>query len=262
MRIGSLELKDDLSPAGWIVDRIHDFAVDVGSVVPESFEAYARLFHPAIRIEDGKEVTVRWSEIADANGRTVHAEMQWGGISGVCEHTGETSPGLWDLEPEVGSLPLGQVNRLMDLLIQHTSTPNQVWFGVWEGFGGLKIRPGGTVMLSSGGPGSRRRQKRPPSPAPTFQLPNRSYYLLSGPLEAIRESMCEGPGWQSANLLWPQDRSWCVATEVDFAWTYVGGDETLIKALVEDQFLEAIRTQIHYGITYESDCINPSSDRP
>jgi hypothetical protein len=70
VRIGSLELRDDLSPADWIVDRIHDFGVDVGSVIPEGFDAYARLFHPAIRIEDDVETVVRWSEVAEANGRT------------------------------------------------------------------------------------------------------------------------------------------------------------------------------------------------
>lgn len=55
VRIGSLELRDDLSPADWIIDRIHDFGVNVGSVIPEGFDAYARIFHPAIRIEDDEE---------------------------------------------------------------------------------------------------------------------------------------------------------------------------------------------------------------
>jgi hypothetical protein len=36
VRIGSLDLQNDLSPAGWGIDRIHNFAVDVGSVIPEA----------------------------------------------------------------------------------------------------------------------------------------------------------------------------------------------------------------------------------
>ena len=47
VRVGMLELQNDLVPAGWAVDRIHDFGVDVGSVIPEGFGAYVRLFHPA-----------------------------------------------------------------------------------------------------------------------------------------------------------------------------------------------------------------------
>ena len=46
--------------------------------------------------------------------------------------------------------------------------------------------------------------------------------------------MCEGPLWQSANLWWPEDRAWCVTTDIDFAWTYVGGDRSLIEELIGD----------------------------
>jgi hypothetical protein len=203
--------------------RHHRLAVDVGSVIPEGFGAYARLFHPAIRIEEGEEVAVRWSEIAAANGRTVHPEMQWPHISGVWEHSGENSPGLWDLEPDVGSLPRRYTDRLRDLLAQYTSTSDQVWFCVWDGFGALKIRPGGGFILTSGRLRRIRRRDRRPPPAPTLQLPDRAYYLFSGPIRGIGESMCEH--WQSTNLLWPEDRAWCVATEIDFAWTYIGGGE-------------------------------------
>jgi hypothetical protein len=89
VRVGSLELSYDLSPADWIVDCIHNFAVDVSSIIPESFEANARLFHPVIRIEHGEQVAVRWTEIAATRGRTTHPEMQWANISGVWEHLGE-----------------------------------------------------------------------------------------------------------------------------------------------------------------------------
>jgi hypothetical protein len=261
VRIGSLVLQNDLSPAGWIIDQIHGFATDVGSVIPQGFEAYARLFHPAIRIVNGEEVTVRWSEIAAAGGRTVHPEMQWPHVSGMWEGSGENSPGLWDLEPDVGSLPRRYTDRLRDLLAQYTSTSDRVWFCVWDGFGDLKIRPGGSALLTSGPPGRKRRPVQQ-SPAPTLQLPNRAYYLLSGPIGGIGESMGEEPHWQSANLIWPEDRAWCVATEIDFAWTYIGGGTALIQALINDPALEAMPTQIHHGITYEADRINPPPARP
>ena len=39
----------DVSPGRWIKDRLHPFAQDTGSVIPEGFEAYARVFHPACK---------------------------------------------------------------------------------------------------------------------------------------------------------------------------------------------------------------------
>lgn len=260
VRVGSLELREDVSPADWIVDRIHDFAVDVGSIIPEGFEAYTRLFHPAIRIEHGEQVPVRWTEIAAAGGRTAHPEMQWANISGVWEHSGANTPGLWDLEPEVGSLPRLYAHRLKEVLTQYTSTPDQVWFAVWDGFGGLKVRPGGTAVLSFGPERIQAAVHRPP-PAPTFQLPNRAYYLLSGPIGAIGESMCEEPVWQSANLWWPEDRAWCIATEIDFAWTYLAGDSALVETLTSDPGLEALPAQIGHAVTYAADRINPPPAR-
>jgi len=40
----------------------------------------------------------------------------------------------------------------------------------------------------------------------------------------------------------PADRAWCVATEIDFAWTYVGGSRELIDAILADARLEAVET--------------------
>jgi hypothetical protein len=69
--------------------------------------------------------------------------------------------------------------------------------------------------------------------------------------------MEEPPAWQSANLWWPDDRASCVATEIDFAWTYVGGSDELIDELVHHPDLEGIRTQMDHAITYQADQLNP-----
>lgn len=262
VHVGSFELHEDLGPSEWIAERIHDFGSDVGSVIPEGFESYVRLLHPAFRYEGGDEVLVSWAEIAASNGRIVHPEMQWPHISGVWEHSGETSPGLWDREPDVGTLPRAYAAILGHLLAAHSVTP-EVWFCVWAGWGGLKFHPVGRAILTSGPRRRRRRRAQVPPPAPRMQLPARAYYLLSGPIEAVNESLEEPPFWQSANLWWPEDRQWCVATEIDFAWTYVGGSESLIQALIQHPKLEGIPTRIDHAITYEADRLNPPpSGRP
>ena len=45
--------------------------------------------------------------------------------------------------------------------------------------------------------------------------------MLSGPIEAVAESMFS-LGWQTPNLWWSDERSWCVATEIDLNTTYIG----------------------------------------
>lgn len=46
--------------------------------------------------------------------------------------------------------------------------------------------------------------------------------------------------YRSANLWWPDDRSWCVSTEIDFNWTYVGGSQKCIAQVLNDPLLEAL----------------------
>ena len=159
------------------MERIHPFAEDVGSVIPEGFAAYARLFHPAHR----GDAPVRWSEVAAANGRVSHPEMQWPHISGVSVHSGASTPGLWDCEPEVGSLPLDMAELLVEALGPHTTTPELVWFAVWDGFGGLAPLPEDRVVLTSKPRfGFRRHRRRMGPQAPAFALPGRTYQLFSG----------------------------------------------------------------------------------
>ena len=45
---------------------------------------------------------------------------------------------------------------------------------------------------------------------------------------------------QTPNLWWPQDRAWCVATEIDLAWTYVGGPAGMIERLLGEARIEAV----------------------
>jgi hypothetical protein len=60
VQIGVLELQDDVSSARWVVDLIHPLGQDVGSLVPEGFEAYARIFHPAYNLAPGEKRSVGW----------------------------------------------------------------------------------------------------------------------------------------------------------------------------------------------------------
>jgi hypothetical protein len=80
--------------------------------------------------------------------------------------------------------------------------------------------------------------------------------LLRGQLKdvvALHEFLGGDFPGQSPNLWWPADHSWCVATEIDFAWTYVGGTEALIADVVADADLEALTAAITDQFGYDSD---------
>jgi hypothetical protein len=98
-----------------------------------------------------------------------------------------------------------------------------------------------------------------PRERPTFRLPNRGYYLARGPLDAALETVYGFVGdYRSASIWWPDDRAWCVATEVDFDWTYVGGSAECVAAILSSPDLEALPAKISDGVSYASDPINPT----
>lgn len=236
--LGAFEVVDDLRPSRWLTDRLDPFAIDVGSVVPRGFAAYARLFHPAYRSEPGttsSSIEVTWAQIAEANGKVAHRMMQFPNLTGSRDNDlGQL--GVFDRPPDEGSLPHSYAGRLADMLSRFTTTPESCWFGVWEGWGASRMRLG---------------------LAPTFEIPGRSMYLLRGPLVALTQSISVEPTYQSASLCWPEDRAWCLATDIDLESTYVGGSAACIRALLDRPGLEGLACDISDGISYMADTINP-----
>lgn len=255
-----LEYVDDVTPAKWIAERLHPFAQDAGAIIPPGFDAYARIFHPAARRVGQTEVPVTWREIADANLRVHHSEMQFGALVarvGTPDADRPPQPGLFDSWPKTGSLPLDVARVLVGVLADHTRTPQRCWFAAWEGWGD-------PVFATIAGSGDRpdpppgaviERPKR----QPTFNVPGRGYYIARGPLTAALETVY-GVVWeyQSPSLWWPDDRAWCVATEVDFDWTYVGGSTACIAAVLAHDHIEALPARLTDGVSYASDPINPT----
>lgn len=230
-RLGALEFAREHGAARWVVDSIHGFAADVGSIIPHGFERYVRVFHPA-RLGT---TPVTWTEIAAANGTVMHAEAQLEAISGVANVEGGGQPGIWDREPDVGRLPPTLVAPLVEILVRHTTSAHRCWFCVWEGWGGMW---------------------QPRGSHPRVELPQRRYVLITAPISAVPAGF-ESLGAYGLSLWWPDDRAWCVATEIDFRWTYVGGSAACIDDLVQSSELEALPTELGPGVTITSDPINP-----
>jgi hypothetical protein len=113
----------------------------------------------------------------------------------------------------------------------------QCFFGLWAGYGFA-----GTPLVREGSPPAAPLPDPIPDAVragPPIELPHREYLLYEGPVEAITATADFGHG-QTANLAWPADHAWCLATEIDLAWTYVGGSESLVERLLADERIEAL----------------------
>jgi hypothetical protein len=229
----------------WIAEALHPFAEHrVGSVVPPVFDAFARVFHPAVRYADDwfdddgplpPDEDVTWAEVAAFNGRTAHRAMEWASITGSWDFRGsDDQPGMWNDAPAEGHLPVSVASRLAAVLSRHTTTPADCWFGVWDGFGWVVIT------------------------GATLELPARSFALEHGPVQQASENRAPEPSEQSANLWWPADRAWFVATDIDLMTTYVGGSAACIADLLAADGVEAAQVPADQRTTWDADTVNPA----
>jgi hypothetical protein len=229
----------DAYAADWIVGGLRGFGESVLSLVPAGYSDYLRVFHPAYRTGGPDRAAVTWAEIASANGMHMHAGVQLGSITGSERYESEGQPGVFDEPPETGNVPPELLEPLTSVLARHTGTPGVCYFAVWDGWGWLPPEVGS---------------------APTFSVPARTYHLLSGPVGAVRELAEAGQPLrapQSPNLWWPQDRAWCVATEVDLKSTYIGADRSCVQELMSLPGVEAATVPPGLGIDWLSDTLNP-----
>ena len=242
---------DDVAEADWIANVLHPFARNVGSVMPDGYAGYARLFHPVRRAGNNR---VRWAQIAGQNERLVHREMQFHLIDTPAGTTPPTDR-IYSGDLSWGSLPRAELTHLVEVLVHATDTPLGCWFAVWDGYGQLHGNPA-VARLSRG----RVETHAGIVPAevlagPRVRLPGRDYLLLRGPVRSV-VSLHDELGDQSPNLWWPADRAWCVATEIDFSWTYIGGSDDLINRVVLDPAFEALPSSIQDRFTIDSDLLN------
>jgi len=235
-------IPEDIKPAEWLLHslskRKRGTGTPVESVIPNVYDKYARVFHPA---EDNEgRGTVRWSEVATWSGRSVHPEMQW---EAICQPVSSTlAPRPWSNEPMQGHCPREVLIPLTELLSIHTTSPQRCWVCFWEGFSGIY-----------------EAIQRIDEAVPFIQLPDRGYYLLNVPLAKIANGVfiCQNSFEPlTPSLWWPDDRTWCVATEIDFRWTYVGGSQVWINELLANTRLEDLSTKPEHRGDYLSDVVN------
>jgi len=227
---------DAVEEAAWIGGRLAPFdAFKVTSVVPGGFGAYARVLHPAEEPRWGQRL-VRWAEVAAWSGTPLRADAQFHTVALPPVRPGRDAP--WSSQgPREGSLYPPDAEALAGLVREWTATPEQCWFCLWDGYGW-----GGTLLTPAGQPSVRLPDPvpEPVRQGPRVRLPQRDYLLYAGPAEAVLAAAPLSGDDQTANLWWPADRAWCVASEIDLPWTYVGGPAGLIGRLLADERIETL----------------------
>lgn len=107
------------------------------------------------------------------------------------------------------------LQRILEVLLRHTTTPDHAWFALWDGWGH-------TVA------GFR----------PMMRIPSRAYFLFEGPPSAV--GRWGSPEPLLAAFVWPDDRAWCLAKDVDSHWFGIGADEAAIQELLRRPDLDVV----------------------
>lgn len=259
----------------WLLPRLQGWGEHAGTpvtaLVPGGFDAYARVLHPVGHEDEGQAT---WAQVCEATGRTAHPLMQWEAISGT-RRTRRTNTKEWQGdEPEQGNLQPSALAAVLDVLQRWTAADQQCVMAVWDGFGWV-----GGKGAAFYGLGDVAAVQTPPAypeevlDGPRLQLPGRDYLVFTGSLRSAQllgqrtpedSRQAWGQDWlwrQSPNLLWPLDRSWCLASEIDVDSTLVGGPEPLIEGLIADPRLESYPVPPDGDLSLHGDPVNELQQR-
>jgi hypothetical protein len=74
--------------------------------------------------------------------------------------------------------------------------------------------------------------------------------LFAGALDEIVEFGKENNYQFSPECWWPSDRSWCLCSDLDFEFTFVGGSQGLISAILASSTLETFQITPQTRVDY------------
>jgi hypothetical protein len=145
------------------------------------------------------------------------------------------------------ALSQDDLRLLVNVLRRHTATPDDCFFGQWTVWGYLP-RPTRTWTFADGIAYAREPEPRVEQTdlraldEPLHLATDYTYRLFSGPLDAAQmvghwpnEHLFDA---HAPDLIWPQDRAWCVRRDGD-SDTIVAGSPTLIHDLTAHRELDA-----------------------
>ncbi len=241
------------SHENWLLQRLaaqpEGDGARVERLLPPGYPRYLRLFHPLSLSDDGVLCRPRtWQSVADEAGLAFHPQVQWRLLRPRVEGTFEGMPiaalaflqerageadsqesGRWPLEGTIGEPAR---TRLFDLLVEAADS-QEVYFYYGTAAAFLCL----TSLL----------YRAPMSEYKAVQA------LADGEVTHPRREPFRLPG---PEFVWPEDRSWIVATDCDLVSTYIACDERLSDLLLDDQVLELLPVTLTTRIDFDADSIN------
>ena len=106
-----------------------------------------------------------------------------------------------------------RLRLVLRTLARHTRTPQDWFFCLWDGW------------------------SDPPEPrGPLVVVPYREYFLFRGSL-----ADWDATGiWHEPAFVWPADRAWCVARDVDPHWAGIGATREAVGELLADARVDVV----------------------
>jgi hypothetical protein len=252
------DLQQDVSSADWVVERLRswdDEGARVWSFLPDTFDAYARVLHPPRSTGSRSGLPATWRALAARRGVPLAPDVSFAEVLGA-EHADDAA--FAEIAPLDGELPGEVCLALRSTLARRTSERDRCWFWVWDGSGLLWSYAHTTLTARSDVDTAR---PRPVDPAgrgrdellertARVRIDHRSYFLIGGPLVAACGFLVGGWAPLTPNLWYPDDRAWCVATEIEGYSTYVGGSSETIEDVLDAPDLEAVevRPETHLDV--------------
>jgi len=205
--------------------------------IPAGYDSYLRVLHP---VTDSAGVPVSWFDVARVTGQTPHREMQWHSIVGSMVPHSLAGAEWVGPRPYLGELEQPALGVLSTILAHHTKHADNCFFGFSTLYPEVEEAGLGYSLLS---------------------FPYREFVVLEGQLSHLESDSTTADGqadevaagngssadgdilvdvfWGRApNLMWPIDREWYVASEMDFDSTLIGGSSRLIEELMAESRLE------------------------
>lgn len=242
---GAILVEDD-AELEWLLPRFTGTHRQLTMHVPDGYPAHCRILHRPDPQGGPDRPPLRWADIAAHTGAIIHPGVQWHRLIGSATTDNDAGTRSGDLyaewngyAPSIGQLDAMQFLVLAEVLTRHTSTADDVFFAFWAGNGRFNADDGSFF------PGI--------SPA-RFRVGGREQIVVRGDLSAVLR--VQAVPWPNLNAMWPADRAWYLATEIDFDSTIIAGEESLIDVLLVQPELEALQASVDLDLTCFGDTIN------
>lgn len=198
------ELVKDTSVATWAQDRQSGDVRRTDFQVPSGFDKYCRIFH---RVPDLNGELKPWSSFATAVDFAITDRTHWHSIA-------QRDDSLRWIGPIEGVLDKLSASEFLALLCGRVPLSTTLIAGFWRGSTRFQ---GSTAEL------------------PTVKLGLRENVLFRVTLSTLSGIDEEFPG-----ILWPEDMSWYLSTDIDYDSTIVGGTSDFIDSIMMSSSIEAV----------------------